>query len=69
MSKLKKEFEQYTKEFDMSSSEKIGECFGKYRKCLIVGCVLSILNQGVGTNTVMYYSPEIIIDSGTSIDQ
>lgn len=38
-----------------------------YRRCLLIGCTLQIFQQLVGINTVMYYGPQIIIDTGLTL--
>ena len=53
---------------EMSECARYAELFTTYRKCLFIGCSLQFFQQFVGINTVMYYGPEIIIDSGISLD-
>jgi MFS family permease len=44
------------------------ELFTTYKMCLFVGCMLQFFQQFIGINTVMYYGPDIIIDSGITLD-
>lgn len=53
---------------EMSECARYAELFTTYRKCLFIGCSLQFFQQFVGINTVMYYGPEIIIESGITID-
>ena len=44
--------------------EWLRQLFGKYSRCLLVGCGLQFFQQFVGINTVMYYGPSIIQATG-----
>ena len=43
---------------------KILKLFTTYKKCIFIGCMLQFFQQMVGINTVMYFGPTIILDSG-----
>lgn len=48
--------------------ERLRQLFGKYSRCLLVGCGLQFFQQFVGINTVMYYGPSILQATGISVD-
>ena len=67
--KLKVEFDTRREEIEMSGSQKLKSLFTTYKKCAAVGILLQVLQQFIGINAIMYYSPEIIIDTGSSLDE
>ena len=51
----------------MTEWQRYKELFTTYRKCIVIGCGLQFFQQFIGINTIMYYGPEIIIQSGATI--
>ena len=58
MEKLNTTIEQSGKEASYMS------IFTTYKKSLIIGVVVLMCQPLLGINTIMYYGPQIIIDSG-----
>ena len=52
----------------MTECERYGQLFTIYKRCLLIGCTLQLFQQFVGINTIMYYGPQIIIDTGITVD-
>jgi len=55
-------------QINMSECERLAQLFSTYGRCLIIGCGLQFFQQFIGINTIMYYGPDIIQETGISSD-
>ena len=65
---LQKEIDDQKEFNNMTECQRYGELFTTYKKCVFISCMLQCLQQFLGINTIMYYGPQVIINTGLTID-